>query len=85
MLNRSLKALHFVKEGEEYQVIGIYRNVGLSCSTEGPEYMTVVLDHGTDYQAVKTTLDVLADDNGLEPFDFVSVPLNESLVKLQGK
>lgn len=80
---RTLKALHFVKEGDEYQVIGVYRNAHHSRIDNEPEYATTVLDHGTDYYCVRASLKKLAQANNVEPFDFVSVPLIESMAKME--
>ena len=80
---KKLKALHFVRKGDEYQVIGIYRNTGLPYMTTDPEYSTAVLDHGTDYHCIRATLKKLAQANNVEPFDFVSEPFMESLAKMK--
>ena len=80
---KNLKALHFVRNGDEYQVIGIYRNTGLPYMTTDPEYSTAVLDHGKDYNCIRATLKKLAQANNVEPFDFVSAPLVESLAKMK--
>lgn len=86
MITKKLKAVHFVKDGNIYRVLGIYRNLGIARYDDTSEYETLVLSESAYFHREIAEARSIAEMNfGSSDmfFDSVSEPLEESLAKLK--
>lgn len=81
-----LKAVHLVKEGDAFQVIGIYRVINNTARFEQEsEIETQVLSTSESYRHERREMVNLAYANQVEYFDLSGVTFDEELARMKKK
>lgn len=80
---KKLKMVQLVKEGSEYLVQGVYRNVNRSLLSTKPEIEIGLLDKGKFYLEMREEAKKLAFHNNVEWFDLAGETVEEVLAKME--
>lgn len=83
-MNSKIKQVYFTRKNGEFQVVGVYRNSDYKHYGTEPEFIDVILDHGSDqdYHELLDIAEEIAEQNGVELIDTASVPFAEVMASL---